>query len=236
VIGSQQFQEGFTFDGALGTYTDVGVLDTHTATVDWGDGSDPQDLGTVESGFETGHLYDKPGLYTVILEVEDDDGGTGRTSFTVEVVDTIPPEVQTDTTIDTLWSPNHVMTDVGFSYLVEDLCDPEPSIVVKVYTDEPEDGSPPKAPDVEMDDAFDMTFRAEREGKGDGRVYLIVVTGTDASGNGAFATATVVVTHGQSQKAKDDVEAQAAAAVLHVESNDGAIPAGFTEIGEYVIQ
>ena len=53
---------------------DVGVLDTHTALWDWGDGS--TSAGVV-SGYDiTGsHEYDAPGLYTLLLYVEDDDGG-----------------------------------------------------------------------------------------------------------------------------------------------------------------
>jgi len=50
-----------------------------------------------------------------------------------------------------------------------------------------------------------------------------------------LATTTVVVTHSQSQKAMDDVDEQAAA-VLFVESNDGEIPSGFREIGDFVIR
>lgn len=68
------------FDAPLGSFTDRGVLDTHTATVEWGDGA--ASAGTVaESGgsgaVTAGHTYERPGTYTAKLCVADDDGGEG---------------------------------------------------------------------------------------------------------------------------------------------------------------
>ena len=42
---------------------------------------------------------------------------------------------------------------------------------------------------------FRFTLRAERSGKGSGRVYTVTYTATDASANGASASATVIVPH-----------------------------------------
>jgi hypothetical protein len=65
-------------------FTDPGVLDTHTAVWDWGDGSTSEgDVSEADgSGSVTGsHAYTTPGLYTVTLTVTDKDGGEGQSVF-----------------------------------------------------------------------------------------------------------------------------------------------------------
>lgn len=71
-----------------GSFTDVGVLDTHTATVDWGDGT--VEAVTLVQGAGGGtvqgsHAYVAGGIYTVTLTVTDDDTGTGQ-SATLAVI------------------------------------------------------------------------------------------------------------------------------------------------------
>lgn len=58
-------------------FTDVGVLDTHTAVFNWGDGSMSNGAVTESNGSGTttaGHDYSAPGTYTVTVTVTDDDG------------------------------------------------------------------------------------------------------------------------------------------------------------------
>ena len=74
------------FSGAV-DFTDPGTADTHTATVDWGDEAQPEDLGTVTSGFEVEHTYAAAGAYDVTVCVTDDDGGEGCATFTVTIFD-----------------------------------------------------------------------------------------------------------------------------------------------------
>jgi hypothetical protein len=74
---------------ASADFTDAGVLDTHTALWDWGDGTTSE--GTVGetngSGSVTGsHAYTATGVYAVTLMVTDDDGGSGQSGFTYVVV------------------------------------------------------------------------------------------------------------------------------------------------------
>ena len=47
------------------TFTDAGTLDTHSATIDWGDGSALFDVGAVAVGFSRSHTYAAAGTYTV---------------------------------------------------------------------------------------------------------------------------------------------------------------------------
>jgi len=69
-------------------FSDPGIADTHTATIDWGDGI--FEAGTVSESAGSGtvigsHVYDWPGIYEVTVEVADDDSVDSDT-FTVEVL------------------------------------------------------------------------------------------------------------------------------------------------------
>lgn len=71
------------------TFTDVGVPDTHTATIDWGDSA--VEAGTVTDSGGSGtvagsHVYAGIGTNLVSVTVVDDDGGTAVVTFTVKVV------------------------------------------------------------------------------------------------------------------------------------------------------
>jgi hypothetical protein len=71
------------------SFTDPGIHDTHTAQWDWGDGS--QSSGTVDetggSGSAAGtHAYDTPGVYTVMLDLTDNDNAAGSAEHQYVVV------------------------------------------------------------------------------------------------------------------------------------------------------
>jgi len=92
------------FSLAPATFADPGVGDSHTATIDWGDGT--VEAGTVSesdgSGTVSGsHTYVDDGTYTVEVCVTDDDGGTGCDTFQVVVLN-VPPSVEAgpDQTVD----------------------------------------------------------------------------------------------------------------------------------------
>lgn len=61
------------------SFTDVGVLDTHTAVWDWGDSSTSDGLVTETAGSGTvsgTHTYPSAGIYEIKLTVTDKDGGS----------------------------------------------------------------------------------------------------------------------------------------------------------------
>ena len=70
-------------------FTDAGILDTHTALWDWDDGG--TSAGTVNetngSGTVSGHhTFTTPGIYTLSLTIQDNDGATAQTQFRSVVV------------------------------------------------------------------------------------------------------------------------------------------------------
>lgn len=84
--GPALVQVGTAFVGD-GSFKDPG-LDKWQATVDYGDGSDPQPLTlNYQKTFTLNHIYLKTGSFTVTVRVEDQDGGIGSTSFPVKVKD-----------------------------------------------------------------------------------------------------------------------------------------------------
>jgi len=86
-------------DGAppLGLFVDPNLLDTHTATVNWGDGSATQPV-VIFAGAGTGvlgssHTYADNGVYTVTVSVFDSAGGSDTKAFSV-VVNNVRPRVE----------------------------------------------------------------------------------------------------------------------------------------------
>jgi hypothetical protein len=62
-------------------FTDAGVLDTHTAVFDWGDGTSSAAAVDEIPGSGTAsasHTYSDPGFYLVTVTVEDDDGDSDQ--------------------------------------------------------------------------------------------------------------------------------------------------------------
>ncbi len=81
-------QVGIVVDTGAG-FTDPGVLDTHMALWEWGDGSTSAGAvnETLGSGTAAGsHTYTAPGVYTIKVTVMDKDGGSGYSMFQYIVV------------------------------------------------------------------------------------------------------------------------------------------------------
>ncbi|NCG21992.1 MAG: hypothetical protein GWP91_23500 [Rhodobacterales bacterium] len=75
-------------------FTDIGILDTHTATIDWGEGSGPVDVpvsaqGTGWGAFFSSHIYANDGTYPVVITLTDDDGATDRHALDLYIKPTV---------------------------------------------------------------------------------------------------------------------------------------------------
>ena len=70
-------------------FTDAGAPDTHTAVINWGDGTTTSGLVTGSGGSGSvwaGHRYAEGGMYEITLVVSDDDTGVGSRTTRVLVV------------------------------------------------------------------------------------------------------------------------------------------------------
>lgn len=113
--------EGAMVTLGLTEFTDQGILDTHAATVDWGDGTGLQNGVVAGSGssktISGSHVYADNGIYVVDVCVTDDDGGSACDSFQVTVVNVPPtvsagPDVQINES-DSVSLPPSVFNDLG---------------------------------------------------------------------------------------------------------------------------
>ncbi len=69
------------------TFTDFGSLDTHTATIDWGDGTELETVPTQNGQVKATYQYGKSGNFMITVCVTDNDGGKGCDSIFIEVKD-----------------------------------------------------------------------------------------------------------------------------------------------------
>ncbi len=66
------------------TFSDPGAADTHSAVINWDDGS-TQTVSSATSPLVLAHTYAAAGMYTATVSVTDDDGGTGSATASVSV-------------------------------------------------------------------------------------------------------------------------------------------------------
>lgn len=146
----------------------------------------------------------QPGLYTITYDATDNAGNAAeRVIRTVIVQDTLPPEFRCLGVFPgLLWPPNHKLVPVRFYVNVVDRCDPKPRVVLTSATsNEPDDArgggdghtkGDIQGADIGMSD-YSILLRAERNRKGDGRIYSISYSATDDSGNQSSTAITVTV-------------------------------------------
>ena len=138
------------------------------------------------------------GTHVLTLSATDDSGNTGIDNVTVEAVDTMPPEISVSVVPDIMWPPNHKYVDVETVVTVYDTGDPSPTLIlVSVTSNEADNGKGDGSTTNDIVILGDTLFklRAERSGRGQGRVYTITYRATDASGNSAEASVTITVPH-----------------------------------------
>lgn len=104
----REVDEGTVLPLAPSDFVDPGTLDSHTAEIDWGDGTPPEPGVVTESPFgppgapggmtgtvDGSHLYAGLGTYFVTVTVTDDDGGVDSDTFQVDVVPNDPVALMT---------------------------------------------------------------------------------------------------------------------------------------------
>jgi PKD domain len=176
-------------------FTDAGSNDTHTCSIDWGDGV--VTAGVVAAGQCTGsHTYATGGMKTITVTVTDDDGGAGSDSVTIDI--NTPPDctpVTPDQTV--LWPPNHSLSLITISGATDPDGDTVTLTVNGVTQDEPVNatGDGTTEPDAFLvpGHSDQVQIRSERAGNGDGRVYRIAFTGDDGRGGTCTGVVRVAV-------------------------------------------
>lgn len=154
------------------------------------------------------------GTTTVTVTASDAAGNPSTGSFTVTVVDTTAPVITSVTpSTGTLWSPNHKMVPITVTVDATDNTGVTSVKIVSVTSNEPDDGHGDGHTRGDFAITGDLTvdLRAERDGKGSGRVYTITVEVTDAYGNTSTSTCTVSVPKsGKSVKSEKTVKSEKA--------------------------
>ncbi len=146
------------------------------------------------------------GSHTVTLTVTDPDGESDSDEVVIDIVDTTPPQIAYTVETSTLWPVNHRMVLAVSGISASDICDPNPSVTVDIVSNEAVNGRGDgnTAPDWEVaengDGTFDVYLRAERSGRGNGRIYTVSMTAVDASGNLKVATVEVAIPHNQGRR------------------------------------
>ena len=145
------------------------------------------------------------GLGSHLVELAVSDGVNSEVSeaILVEVIDTEAPTLAPVPSRTILWPPNHELVAVSIEANARDNSGGPVTLDVTVVSNEPAeyDGDGDFEPDhevVAVDSSaglIELELRAERSGKGDGRVYTVTVGATDASGNRSTAEILVKAPH-----------------------------------------
>jgi microsomal dipeptidase-like Zn-dependent dipeptidase len=135
----------------------------------------------------------------------DEAGNQGVCSFSVRVVDTTAPQINSViATPASLRHPNHKMVPVTIAVSATDLCSMTTTCkIISVSSNEPIDGTGDgdTAPDWQITGDLTLNLRAERSGNGNGRKYTIAAQCTDTSGNKSEPKSVIVtVPHDQGKK------------------------------------
>jgi hypothetical protein len=143
-----------------------------------------------------------PDTYLVAL-IAAPDGGVEKTlaSAVLRVVNAPPDCSAVSATPADLWPPNHRLVDVALQGATDPDGDPVTLTVTGVFQDEPveETGDGAFCPDATGTGTSAVKLRAERAGRGDGRVYHIGFLANDGRGGTCEGVVAVCVPRDQSR-------------------------------------
>jgi hypothetical protein len=143
-----------------------------------------------------------PAGTTIITWVAIDEAGNSAfATQEVRISDTQAPTIL-NASVDqpVLWPPNHSLRDVTVSYTASDNCCLT-STSISVTSNEPLNGlgDGDTEPDWVIVDDHHVKLRAERSGKGSGRIYTITITAVDCNGHTSTKDLEVKVPNSQGQ-------------------------------------
>lgn len=123
--------------------------------------------------------------------------------FRTYVIPNHPPECGAAVaSVSELWPPDHRMVPIGIEGVTDPDGDPVTITVTSIWQDEPTGGDEVVELDVTCPDGViedgHAQVRAERYGRGDGRVYTLSFTARDPFGASCAGTAKVCVPHDRS--------------------------------------
>jgi|SRR6185503_1539630 len=138
-------------------------------------------------------------LGTNVFRLSVSDGTTNVTCDSVVVInDPTPPVIQSITASpSSLWPPNHKMVPIRLNVRATDDCGPVTWRITSIQSSEAVDapGSGNTSPDWLIAGPQRAKLRAERSGRGPGRMYTVTVEVSDLSGNATNGTVRVMVPH-----------------------------------------
>ncbi len=182
------------------------TVECHTVYTDAGASASDSCAGSVSLSSTSDVNVNAPGTYHVVWSATDPSGNTGTATRTVTVVDTIPPTLTLNSYAPSMWPPNHKYSTfrvTDFVTAASDSCNTALGVgnvvIEKVTSDEPDNGGGDGDTANDMVIAADcksVQLRSERNGSGDGRVYIITFKVSDGT-NVTRKTAKVVVPHDQ---------------------------------------
>jgi hypothetical protein len=140
------------------------------------------------------------GEYTCTVSFLADDTVIGTQEITI-LVNTAPSCEDAAASSPLLWPPNHKYVD-GSILGITDIDGDELTVAITgITSDEPVDapgmGDGNTSPDAVIGTGNAFQVRAERQGAGDGRVYLVSFTADDGNGGTCTGTASIGVPHDQ---------------------------------------
>src|SRR5262249_19432070 len=184
------------------TFSDPGVLDTHTASINWGDGTSGSGKVTESGGngsVAADHTYADNGTYTITLRVTDDDGGYHEVPRTATITNAVPVVTAAGNLTFVRRTPQTSQvasfTDLGFTFApagtqetftsVINWGDNTPTTPGTLTVTNGQAGAPTSGTPART-----HTYAAARQ-------YTITITITDDDGGSTTVTANVVVlSHG----------------------------------------
>ena len=190
---------GYLFDGRIG-YLDYALAnpaldDVVTGLSVWHINADEPDLLNYDTRFKA------PNQVAIYAPDPYRSSDHDPVIVGLDLCELVPPQFDSlSVTPNVLWPANHKYVDAEVSVVVSDNFDPSPIVtLLGVTSNEPDNGKGDgnTVDDIVIVDDYAFRLRAERSGKGSGRVYTITYQVTDSCGNSTIDSASVLVPHNQ---------------------------------------